>query len=520
MRNTEFLFDLRALAALGVAFIVILVLQNYESQLRLSDQMSLQRKEVVGRAERVVNSIFAERTEQLIGFTEMLAATKSIASFMQNPGAPNSGLSDLLSQLTINAEAQRVFFFDPQGIELLRETPESSFASMLATESVGNGRPKSLVVCKEDTCFHYVSVPLLLRGKKAGAIVVSYGLDATFQSFERASGAKITVRQCHNKPNREVSGGRLEIEFGDNGVNLPPGYCYRALFDVSKEKRAIENLVGQGIIVSILGSILLVIILLGFYIVKMRSHKRIIQAESDARLKKTEALDRASRSFENERRVLAAELHDELGQRLVPIRFNVTILRSLASEKEGCDEIVEIADVIEDGIESLSKGVSSLLNSLRPPLLDTLGLRGSIESIVNEFRVAMPSCDIQFNSDERLDLESINDPTQVTIYRTVQEGLTNISKHAPQSTRASIGIFCTPHGLHLAIRDNGPGIDKDEGSKDAGGFGLRGMKERAYAMNGRLVIQSELGQGTEISLELPCDKPICNKPCHKHGGTC
>jgi len=130
-----------------------------------------------------------------------------------------------------------------------------------------------------------------------------------------------------------------------------------------------------------------------------------------------------------------------------------------------------------------------------------MGLRGSIEAIVDEYQVVMPECRIRFIVDKTADLEQLDDASQVALYRAVQESLTNISKHAQGASLVRISISIGDKGVKLKVSDNGPGFKVDEDS--FGGMGLRGMKERAFAMNGKCSIYSEPNKGTSIQFELP-----------------
>jgi signal transduction histidine kinase len=489
------LFDLRVVSAAGIAFITIFAGQNFESQRQLNLLLDEQRGEVVQRAERVVASVISERGQRMIAFTEILAATQSISSFMRTSGSKSEIMTDTIAQFIINTAANGAYFFSIDG-ELLsgNAVPE---AKILADSVLKQKMPGNLVKCTGAVCDHYVAVPVLHKGEDAGVIVASYDLSAAFAAFENATGAKVSVQPCMENKTMSKKGA-LIANIKDIGNNLPDGYCYRAIFDTSREEASNQRQKKLTLIVSVIGLIILAGLLLVIYILNQRIHHRIVQEEAGMRKRKSEMLDQLSRNFEDERRMLAAELHDELGQRLVPIRFNVHILKTIA-ESKGMPDLVRIASLVESGIGSMSKGVSDLIISLRPPLLDTIGLKGSIESIVSEFRLVMPNCDIQFHQDGRINLEEINDTAQVVIYRAIQESLTNISKHAQSATKVVVGIFCTGEKLEISITDNGPGISKESSR----GMGLRGMRDRVFALNGKLSVKSAVGSGTSIVLELP-----------------
>lgn len=126
-----------------------------------------------------------------------------------------------------------------------------------------------------------------------------------------------------------------------------------------------------------------------------------------------------------------------------------------------------------------------------------------------------PGCEFECLFDADLDLEEVNDPTQVAIYRVVQEGLTNVSKHAANATRVSVSLYCANRKLQVAISDNGPGMPAKQGT----GMGLLGMRGRAFAMNGLLVVEPTVhgksAEGTTVRFELPCGRttPFCGQGC-------
>lgn len=506
------LFDLKIVAAAGIAFILILLLQNYEAQQRLTAQISTQRADIVSRAEKIVDSLMDERTQRLTNFTELLAGTQQIAHLMLQPKHSGRDLEDMASQFIINSDANEVYFLGVEGASLLGTQPPAEVYT-LATRSMSNKKPDALVSCSMDICTHYIAIPVLADGVDAGAIVTAFDLRVIFRSFSQATGAKITITKCGPSPMNRAQKGLYETEFRDMSKQLPPGYCFKATFNTTNEDAIMERMRQESVWGSVLAMIILAFILLFIYLYNLKLHQQIVETEKSERKKKAETLERVSRSIENERKILAAELHDELGQRLVPVRFNATILHSMAEER-GYKDLAEIASSIEDGISSMSKGVSAMINSLRPPLLDTLGLRGSIESVIDEFTFAMPRCNVSFNCDENLALENINDPVQVAIYRVIQESLTNITKHAPSATKVGIGISCEEDGLHVSISDNGPGTQNM--GESGGGIGLRGMRERAFAMNGRLLVGPAPGGGCSIVMILPCVNKICSMPCARH----
>jgi signal transduction histidine kinase/ligand-binding sensor domain-containing protein len=204
-------------------------------------------------------------------------------------------------------------------------------------------------------------------------------------------------------------------------------------------------------------------------------------------------------SQENERKRIAAELHDSLGQRLVVI--NNLALFALRSKNKS--EAVNPAD--PTGLEEISAEVRSAIQetreisyNLRPFQLDRLGLRKAIEALI---RTVSKSSGIQMVAqvDDIDDL--FPDQLRINFYRIVQEGLNNIVKHA-EATTVNVRVQRTDKRMVLTIQDDGKGFSPGGGPAQPGpgGFGLTGMAERAKLLGGELEIQSAAGRGTVMTV--------------------
>jgi len=209
---------------------------------------------------------------------------------------------------------------------------------------------------------------------------------------------------------------------------------------------------------------------------------------------------------EAERRHLAHELHDELGQCITAIQADAKIISERAPE---CDtRVLTSATAIQEVASRIYEVVHSMMQRLRPGMLDDLGLTDTLMEEIDAWRDRQPATKYELVT--RGDLYDLGDEIDITIYRIVQECLTNIAKHAQahyvtielaaidgSSTRAH-GSMDT-HGVRLVIQDNGVGMDvKSRGP----GLGLIGMRERVESLNGRLSVVSKAGEGTIISVDL------------------
>jgi len=193
---------------------------------------------------------------------------------------------------------------------------------------------------------------------------------------------------------------------------------------------------------------------------------------------------------EEERQRLARELHDELGQHLTALKIGLESMKS--------DESVERMKRI---VTEIDGSVDRLTVELRPPVLDDVGLRGAIGSLLEQFSASSGiRADVHTTGtdDDRL-------PSQVetTCYRVLQEALTNVRKHSSAKS-VSVILERTPEQVQLIVEDDGAGFDTDDTEDGARGrFGLLGMRERVALVGGTFNIESTQGKGTALYVRVP-----------------
>jgi len=197
---------------------------------------------------------------------------------------------------------------------------------------------------------------------------------------------------------------------------------------------------------------------------------------------------------ELERRHLSRELHDELGQWLTAIQAEAQTIRG---KSKACATCRKSAQAIISSADQIHQVVHRILHRLRPVVLDQLGLADSLEELVGQWRDHHPDIYCELTLEGALD--DFDEVTNMTLYRTVQEALTNISSHADAS-QASIRLRREPDHILLSVADNGLGMDMDLPSL---GLGLLGMRERAIAAEGEFSLTSKPGQGLSIKVKLP-----------------
>jgi two-component system sensor histidine kinase UhpB len=201
---------------------------------------------------------------------------------------------------------------------------------------------------------------------------------------------------------------------------------------------------------------------------------------------------------EDERRSLARELHDEIGQCLSAIHADAAAIRNRggASVRESAEAIVTVTAQIKDMVRGM-------LQRLRPAELEGLGLAAALRELVAAFQQRNPQmiCTLQVQQG----LDSLQPEVSTAAYRVVQECLTNIARHA-QAHRVDIEVdlgAAVPAGdasLRVAVADDGKGFDSRAPQR---GFGLMGMRERVKVLDGLYSIDSTPEQGTRVGVTIP-----------------
>ena len=214
-------------------------------------------------------------------------------------------------------------------------------------------------------------------------------------------------------------------------------------------------------------------------------------------------LSRIIDAQENERRRISRELHDEIGQALTAIKFNLDMIdkdlpQTSSTLRERLGEAKSLSNHTLAAMRQLSM-------DLRPTMLDDLGLIPTLRWYVQNFsnRSNIHSHFQAIGFDEKL-------PPQIetAFYRIVQEALNNISKHA-EASQVEISLEQRDSAIYVSIMDNGRGFDLDKvlhPESPERGFGIIGIQERVSLLGGKIDIQSSPGFGTQISIEIPYQK--------------
>lgn len=224
-------------------------------------------------------------------------------------------------------------------------------------------------------------------------------------------------------------------------------------------------------------------------IVGLIYHSRVSHLRDIAETK-TKFSRRLIESQEAERKRIAAELHDGLGQNLVVIKNRAVLGIKKGDDRERVAK--ELANISESAAQALDE-VRAITDNLRPQLLDRLGLTKALISMCKKMSgVVEVECEIAPIDD------LFNESEEISLYRIVQESLNNIVKHSNASD-ASVSITRRTNVVTIEIEDNGSGFDP---ANVTTGLGLIGLKERAQLLGGELLIDSKIGEGARIRVEI------------------
>jgi PAS domain S-box-containing protein len=212
---------------------------------------------------------------------------------------------------------------------------------------------------------------------------------------------------------------------------------------------------------------------------------------------------------EEDRKRVARDLHDQIGQILTAIKMDMTwMTRHLPASEDGVlARLAESIQSINDGV----KAVRSICSGLRPGVLDDLGLAAAVEWQAGEFaarngvycEVSVPPVDLHLDGDRA-----------TAAFRIFQECLTNVIRHA-QAKSVRVSLSQEDGSIILVVRDDGVGFCESDRSNSLGSLGLLGMKERAQFCGGDVQISSSPGNGTTVTVRVPVDTPgtAREQPC-------
>ncbi len=215
---------------------------------------------------------------------------------------------------------------------------------------------------------------------------------------------------------------------------------------------------------------------------------------TEKRLMEEQIMDAVVNAQENERRRFAQDLHDGLGQILTATKMYVDTLGNGVSE-----DLKEVHKNASQLITQAIQEARSVSHSLMPKELEENSLTDSIDQVCRNLK---NSGELVVDLEHDVDEELIGDKVRYTLFRILQEALNNVSKHA-RAERVEVNLFTDRerNSVHLVVLDDGQGFDRD--ALQENGIGLENLEKRAEFLGGKAMIDSQVGKGTRLQIDLP-----------------
>lgn len=227
-----------------------------------------------------------------------------------------------------------------------------------------------------------------------------------------------------------------------------------------------------------------------------QARQRVEEEIHQSRQQLRELASHLERIREEERAIIARDVHDDLGAALMALKLDIGWLRRrLGGEGEINTKLETMGKLVDDSIHAMRR----IITELRPSVLDDIGLVAAIEWQLSAF-AARTGLECHFDHQSEA-LHLVNKADEVAIFRIFQESLTNILRHA-QASRVDVSLEQHDGNLLLTIRDDGRGIS-EEALQKQGSFGILGIHERALQMGGSARVERGKPGGTVVSLTVP-----------------
>ncbi len=277
---------------------------------------------------------------------------------------------------------------------------------------------------------------------------------------------------------------------------LGTGLYLDDIYTELEKTQAIMNDNIQKSFLSVIGIVIITVILVILLGLAINLHEHKL---ADSRLKAL--IQRFMRLQVNERRGFSRELHDGINQMLVSCKFRVELATNKLKRSHSTTIIEDELNKAEGLINQTINEVRQISHSLRPTLLDDLGLDAAIQSLTSQFN---ERTHIEVVYSGKL-INDLPDEIEITIYRLIQEALSNIEKHA-QANTVTINIWQERQNIKLECLDNGKGFSQT--SEILPGIGLINMRERLELIGGNFSLESRKGYGTKIYATLPLEQTL------------
>jgi len=210
---------------------------------------------------------------------------------------------------------------------------------------------------------------------------------------------------------------------------------------------------------------------------------------------------------EDERKRVSRELHDGINQLLVSVRYKLDtaknqFTKTSKTQDKAINNVKGIIDEADDILNSGIQEVRRISRDLRPTVLDDLGLSFAVKSLIDDFS-ERTNINVEFSNNTVT--EGFSHEIETAFYRIIQEGLTNIERHAKSASNVTLEISQKRNFLNLMISNDGLGFKKQtlDKTNPERGLGLRNMVERAELLEGNLTVNSSLDKGTTVIVNIP-----------------
>jgi two-component system, NarL family, sensor histidine kinase UhpB len=434
-------------AALSAAFVIVLIAAEVEST-RTSVREEIE----------AANRVAAQLLGRLTAVYSQVGGPDLVLHFLQQLGRVRA------NEVSLQTASGEILYRSPPAVYKAGREAPAWFAHLLAPQPVTytiqlRGGVLLLVQSQSSRAVLDAWDDITrLSAIAAGMFIIVNGL--AFWSVKRAL-----------DPFPVIADGLKRIEEGDLDFRLPPlagneAHAIGAAFN--RMARAVQDKV----------------------LAERKAH------DAEARLEeRREMASLADQRVEEERRLIAHELHDEFGQSVTAIR---SLAQAIATQGGARDPATgEAARVISEEAARLYDAMHGLIPRLTPLSLDTLGLAATLDSLVRDWQRRHPSMALSLRQDLPVDLgPSIG----LAIYRVVQEGLINALRHA-QASRVDIVLQCDARSITVTVTDDGVGLPADWARP--GHFGLRGMADRVRQVGGAFEIGNHDGRGVRLTADIP-----------------
>jgi signal transduction histidine kinase len=233
-----------------------------------------------------------------------------------------------------------------------------------------------------------------------------------------------------------------------------------------------------------------------------RARLKADQELAASRQRLSELAQHLQTSIESERSAISREIHDDVGGSLTALKFDLAWMARRVQDAEVLQRLASATETVTHAIEASQR----IMHNLRPAILEQ-GLVAALQWMTRSFEQRHGIATVFRSSHESL--PGLPPGVPLVAYRTVQEALTNVSKHA-KASRVTVDLSLAHGVLSLEIVDNGRGLDEGALAK-ARSFGIRGLHERAGTVGGWIDLSSGSG-GTMLMLSVPLDQALCASP--------